>query len=56
MSGSSKILVDYVRHSSVDIDKMTGYWIDEESLSSLDYAEWPQALFFSERISYYSRL
>lgn len=46
MSGSSKILVDYVRHSHVDIEEMTSGWIGIDMLGSTYSTENPVSLFF----------
>ncbi len=46
MSGSSKILVDYVRQGHVDIRGMTSEWVNEERLGGTYSADNPVSLFF----------
>lgn len=46
MSGSSKILVEYVRQSHVDIGEMTSGWVGAEMLGSTYSTENPLSLFF----------
>ncbi len=46
MSGSSKILVDYMRESGTSIGAMTSGWVDKEELGSTYSKENPLSLFF----------
>ncbi len=46
MSGSSKILVDYMRESGTSIGAMTSAWVDKEELGSTYSKENPLSLFF----------
>ncbi|MDE6653930.1 MAG: ATP-binding protein, partial [Muribaculaceae bacterium] len=46
MSGSSKILVDYMRQSDVNIEAMTSEWISAEMLGCTYSTENPVSLFF----------
>ncbi len=46
MVGTSKILVDYIRQSDLDIEGLTRDWVDREDLESTYSTENPMSLFF----------